>query len=473
MHKTVVINVVGLTSAMLNSTMPRLTAFMYRGALASIKTSLPAVTCSMQTTFLTGCQPGEHGIVGNGWYFRDECTVKFWQQAASLVQRPRIWEQARALDENFTCANLFWWYNMYAPVEYMVTPRPMYPADGRKLADIYTRPADLRGRLQAALGQFPLFNFWGPGSSLAASRWIAEAAQMLEKYYDPTLTLIYLPHLDYCLQRYGPHADCIEGDLRELDALCGELLDFYAAHGARIIFLSEYGIMPVARAIHLNRELRKYGLLAIREEQGHELLDAGASAAFAVADHQIAHVYVNDARRMAEVGRLLRSIDGVEQVLDVEGKRAFGLEHARSGDFVVVAAPNAWFSYYYWLDDKRAPDYARTVDIHRKPGYDPVELFVDPSLRFPRLTIGRKLLQQRLGLRSLLDVIPLDASLVRGSHGRVAEAPEYMPVLLTQFPELLEEPTLEATQVSSLILQHLLHEPKAKPVPIRLKADIA
>lgn len=457
MHKTVVINAVGLTPALLGPSMPHLSAFAKRGALATIKSVLPAVTCSVQATFLTGCYPGEHGIVGNGWYCRDECEVKFWKQSNALIQRPKIWEKARALDPTFTCANLFWWFNMYSTADYSVTPRPMYPADGRKIADIYTRPANLRFALQRELGQFPLFKFWGPGASIEASRWIARAAKMVEQYYSPTLTLLYLPHLDYCLQRFGPIEEYVTDELCELDTLCGDLIEYYTARGVRVIFISEYGIAPVSRAVHLNRELRKRGLLAVRHELGRELLDAGASVAFVVADHQIAHVYVNDRRRLQEVSMLLQEIDGVAHVLDDEGKRVAHLDHARAGDLVAIAETDAWFTYYYWLDDAQAPDYARTVDIHRKPGYDPVELFFDPRLKIPQIKVGRELLKRWLGLRSLMEVVPLDASLVRGSHGRIDATPGYSPVFITQAPDLLDAPIIEAAHVYELVLRHLSH----------------
>ncbi|HZO75279.1 MAG TPA: nucleotide pyrophosphatase/phosphodiesterase family protein [Ktedonobacteraceae bacterium] len=455
MQKTVVINVVGLTPRLIGPAMPRLRAFMASGAQATIKPVLPAVTCSVQATFLTGCTPNEHGIVGNGWYFRDECEVKFWKQSNALVQRPKIWKMARRLDPTFTCANLCWWFNMYSSADYAVTPRPLYPADGRKIPDIYTCPADLRFALQKELGQFPLFQFWGPHTSIASSHWIAEAAKTVDRCYNPTLTLIYLPHLDYCLQRFGPDCRRISSDLSELDEVCGDLIDYYKTRDTRILFVSEYGIVPVSRAIHLNRELRKHGLLAVRRELGRELLDAGASDAFAVADHQVAHIYVNNRARLNEVCALLQAVDGVAQVLDDEGKREMHLDHPRAGDLIALAEPDAWFTYYYWFDDARAPDYARTVDIHRKPGYDPVELFIDPHLKLPQLKVGWKLLKKSLGFRYLMDIIPLDASLVRGSHGRADTASEDSPVLLTQQPSLLAGAVIDATDVCGVMLRHL------------------
>ncbi|HEX3244037.1 MAG TPA: nucleotide pyrophosphatase/phosphodiesterase family protein [Chloroflexota bacterium] len=457
MHKTAIIDVVGLTPGLIGPHTPRLQAFRDAGGWASIQPALPAVTCSAQSTYLTGTLPAEHGIVGNGWYFRDECEIKFWRQSNRLVQRPKIWERARELDPQFTCANMFWWFNMYSSVDVSVTPRPMYPADGRKLPDVWASPEPLRGRLQSELGQFPLFQFWGPGSSIASSQWIADATRLVDQWNDPNLSLVYLPHLDYGLQKYGPDDSHIAEELRAVDTVCGELIDHFQAGGANVVILSEYGIQAVSRPVHLNRLLREGGLLAVREEMGHELLDAGVSRAFAVADHQVAHVYVNDADCLGEVRGLLERTAGVAAVLDMDGKRANGLDHERSGELVAVAEPDAWFTYYYWMDDERAPDYARTVEIHRKPGYDPVELFLDPAISLPKLRIGATLLKRKIGFRTLLDVIPLDASLVRGSHGRVTTDPLESPMLMTNRPALLDRDAIHATDVCQILLSHLQH----------------
>ena len=456
MNKTVVLNVVGLTPRWLGESTPYLSQWAATGEIVNIKPVLPAVTCTAQTTYLTGKYPSHHGIVGNGWYFRDECEIKFWRQSNKLVQAPKIWEIARSIDPSFTCANVFWWYNMYSNVDYSITPRPMYPADGRKIPDIYTQPGDLRSQIQSELGQFPLFNFWGPNASIASSRWIANSAKWIEERYNPTLTLIYLPHLDYCLQKFDWEDQNIAANLREIDTVCGDLIDYYQARDAQIIILSEYGITPVSRPIHINQILRQNGLIAVRSELGRELLDAGASIAFAVADHQIAHVYVNDPEYISQVRSLLESTEGIAEVLDETSKQAYNLDHHRSGELVAIAQPDAWFTYYYWLDNLRSPDFARTVDIHRKPGYDPVELFLDPQLKFPRGKIGLTLLKKQLGFRYLMDVIPLDATLVRGSHGHITTSATDSPLLITKQTQLLKTKTIDATDVCELFLRHLM-----------------
>jgi len=455
MHTTVVLDVVGLAPSLLGEHTPNLARLAARGASRPLKTVLPAVTATVQSTFATGAMPSEHGAVANGWYFRDLSEILLWRQSNRLVAGEKIWERARAIDSSFTCAKLFWWYNMYSSADFTVTPRPMYPADGRKLPDAYTQPAGLRDELNAKLGIFPLFNFWGPTADIVSTRWITDCTLYVYDTRRPTLTLVYLPHLDYDLQRFGPHDPRIAEDLRLVDEQCGRIIDHVEKDGARVIALSEYGITDVEDAVAINRVLRKEGLLAVREELGRELLDAGASEAFAVTDHQLAHVYVKRPELIADVKRLLEALPGVEAVLDEEGKREAGLDHPRSGELVAISRANRWFCYYYWLDDARAPDFARTVDIHRKPGYDPVELFLDPSLALPKVQIAWKLLQKTAGMRTLMDFIPLDTTLVGGSHGRLTDDVADGPLFITSEAELAPDGSVHATDVKRLVLEHV------------------
>jgi predicted AlkP superfamily pyrophosphatase or phosphodiesterase len=345
MHPTLVLNVVGLTPALLGPHTPELVRFRDQGAWRPIRTVTPAVTCSVQSTFVTGTLPREHGIVGNGWYFRDLAQVWLWRQSNALVHGEKLWEKAKRRDPAFSVAKLFWWYNMYSSADISLTPRPMYTADGRKLPDVYAEPPELRAELQAELGQFPLFEFWGPRANINCSRWIARSAERIVEKRDPTLTLVYLPHLDYDLQRFGPKDARIGKALAEIDQVCGELFAFAQKRGLRVVVLSEYGITEVSGAIHVNRILREAGLVRVREELGLEQLDPGASHAFAVADHQIAHVYVKDSAHVPAVRALLEKVPGIEQVLGREEQRAFGIDHERSGELVLISAADRWFSY--------------------------------------------------------------------------------------------------------------------------------
>ena len=451
MQPLTVLNVVGLARRFIGPATPNIARLATRGGLRDLATVTPAVTCSVQSTMLTGLPPDQHGIVGNGWYFRDLGEVFLWRQSNRLVAGEKVWDAAKARDPAFTCANLFWWYAMHASTDFTVTPRPVYLADGRKLPDIWASPSDLRDELTRVLGPFPLFHFWGPAADIRASRWIAEAALHVMRTRAPTLTLVYLPHLDYVLQRQGPAGPDVAAHVADIDALCGRLIDA----SDNVLLVSEYGITEVARPVHINRALREAGFLRVRRERDQEQLDFAASDAFAVADHQIAHVYVRRPPLVPAVSALLSSLLGVEMVLDTDGKRAFGLDHPRSGDLVALAGPDAWFTWYHWLDDARAPDFARTVEIHRKPGYDPVELFLDPAIRLPRAAIAWKLAKRALGFRSVMNVIPLDATLVRGSHGRITTNREDGPVLISSNPELLPDAAVPAAAVKSLMLRHM------------------
>lgn len=432
------LNVVGLTERFCHGRLPRIEKFRAAPGVrcARIRPMLPAVTSAVQATYLTGKTPAHHGIVANGWYDRERCEHLFWKQSDRLVKGPKLWEVLRERHADFTCARLFWWNNMHGTVDFSITPRPIYCADGAKVFDITSHPLSIRDEIKAALGPFPFPQFWGPGAGIASSRWIAESARWIEQRYAPSLSLVYLPHLDYDLQRLGPAHPDLGRALGEIDEVAGELLDFFQERGVEPVLLSEYGITPVHQPVHLNRLFRREGWLRIKDELGRDTLELGDCRVLAIADHQVAHVYVQDHGLRREVAEFLAEVPGVAEVLDEEGKWEAGLDHPRSGDLVAVSEETSWFTYYFWEQDQRAPDYARTVDIHRKPGYDPVELFLDPGIRFPRAKVGAKLLGKKLGMRTLLDVIPLDASLVRGSHGALAQGEADWAVLAGRMESL-------------------------------------
>jgi predicted AlkP superfamily pyrophosphatase or phosphodiesterase len=451
-----VINVVGLTHEMLGPNTPNISRLLTTGFARPMQTVLPAVTCSVQATLLTGLMPAQHGIVGNGWYFRDLAEVMFWKQSNHLITGERLYQSARLRNPSHTTAKMFWWYNMYADVNWSVTPRPSYPADGRKVPDIYSEPSEFRDTLQQKYGKFPLFNFWGPTADIRSTAWIADASVDVFQTCQPSLMLVYLPHLDYNLQRVGPNHPGIADDIRLVDREAGKLIDVAQKADADVVVLSEYGITEVQQPVHLNRILREAGLLTVRRETlGWETLDCGASQAFAVADHQVAHVYVKESRHLQRVKQLLQKVPGVERVLDRTEQKELGIDHERSGELVCISARDAWFTYYFWLDDKLAPDYARTVDIHRKPGYDPAELLVDPTIPFPKLRVAHRLARKILGFRYYMDMIGLDASIVRGSHGRLPDSdriPSDGPVFVCS-SKRIERDELHARDVRNLLLQ--------------------
>lgn len=451
-----VINIVGLTPSLLGEHTPNINTLINEGYLAELQGVFPAVTCTAQASILTGTLPREHGIVANGWYFRDLAEIGFWKQANQLIQSEQVWDSLKKLDSSIEIAQMFWWYNMYANVDFSVTPRPIYPADGRKIPAIYSNPSSLGSALENQLGPFPMFNFWGPTADIRSSQWIADAAIQVLRRQQPTLEFVYLPHLDYNLQRLGPDHPDIWQDVRKIDTIAGQLIDSIKEYNGDVLIVSEYGIESAKGVVHINRILREHGFIAVRETLGWELLDCGASKAFAVADHQAAHIYIQNPADVAKVKKLLQQVEGIEYVLDEAEKAQWGLDHPRSGELVAMAAQNYWFTYYYWLDDQKAPDFARTVDIHRKPGYDPVELFVEPTLKIPQLNIGFNLLKKKLGFRMLMDVIPLAPQLVKGTHGRPSALSDkaHGPLLIGSNKKFVAE-HFSMLDINPLIMKHL------------------
>jgi len=435
----ILIGAVGLTPRWLPHA-PRFSCLAREGWVRPLEEVLPAVTCSAQASILTGTLPHEHGIVGNGWLFRDTSEVRFWQQSNHLIQREPVYATAQRLareqGKDFKSAQLFWWFNQGAQVDLSVTPKPYYGADGSKVFGITGRPADLCTRLERKLGPFPFATFWGPRAGLACTQWIAQAAACVVADERPNLTLVYLPHLDYEPQRRGPSGCDMAGQVGELDQACEPLLDAARRAGARVWVISEYGHCDVSRVVSPNRVLRSKGLLEVRDGPFGEMLETFESRAFAVCDHQLAHVYVRhaDDRALDQAREVLAQTPGVARVLAGPERGEIGLDHPRSGELVLLSEPDCWFAYPYWLDERRAPDFARTVDIHRKPGYDPCELFLDPRLKWPTGRVIRRLIQKKLGFRTLFDVIPLDPTLVRGSHGLRAAQELDRPLLIGDGP---------------------------------------
>jgi predicted AlkP superfamily pyrophosphatase or phosphodiesterase len=445
----VVIDAVGLTPRALEH-MPRLSKLGADGFQARLDPVLPAVTCSVQSSFLTGLTPSDHGIVGNGWYFRDLGEVFLWRQHNKLVQGEKVWETARCARPGFRVANLCWWYAMGATTDLTVTPRPIYHADGRKSPDCYTFPPQLHDNLTKPLGDFPLFQYWGPTANIKSTKWIADAAQIVLSNEQLDLLLVYLPHLDYDHQRFGPGGAEALRAARELDEVAGDLVDFARGRGDQVVVLSEYGITDARRPVEINRALRRAGLLNVYTQAGMEYLDPWTSKAFAVADHQIAHIYTSD---VAATRDALSGLDGLATLLEGSDLADAGLAHERSGELVALAERDAWFTYHYWLDNDRAPDFARQVEIHRKPGYDPAELFFDPDdERGAKLRGGLALARKTVGMRYVLSVVGLDASKhVRGTHGLLPEDERDAPVFLCSDRSVARD-RIAATEVRDVVL---------------------
>lgn len=460
MQPIVLINAVGLTPRLLEHA-PRLKAIAAAGWVANMPEVLPAVTCTAQATILTGEMPSKHGVVANGWLFRDTNEVRFWQQCNRLIQAEPLYETARKRAKErglpFTSAKLFWWFNQGASVDFSVTPKPHYAVNGNKAFGVTGVPIELSQQLERVFGPFPFPAFWGPMAGVTSTQWIAKAADDVvrsgKQFGKPTLTLVYLPHLDYEPQRFGPKSCDMAKCVKELDDACERLLDAAKVAGAQVWVLSEYGHCDVTRPVHPNRVLRAAQLLEVRQGPFGEQLDLYGSRAFAVVDHQLAHVYVRDAEDVPRVRDILGPVPGIAKVLVGDERATIGLDHERSGEIVLLSEPDAWFAYPFWLDDRLAPDYARAVAIHAKPGFDPCELFFDPKFTFPKLHAARRVIQKKLGFRMTMDVVPLDATIVRGSHGLAAADPLDRPILIGHGPN--PGPSVPMTGVRNLLLQAL------------------
>jgi hypothetical protein len=420
------------------ATMRHLRSLVAGGEIAELAPSFPCVTCPVQANMTTGRLPAEHGIVANGFYWREKHQVEMWTGANDCVGQPQIWDLLSHHGRGLTSAVWFPLHSKGCEADYVCTPAPIHNPDSSESLWCYTRPMEFYGTLRDRLGHFPLMNYWGPMAGRPATAWIADSALIAAEQWQPDFFYIYLPLLDYAAQRTGPESVAADTAVAELDDIIGRLAagmkDAYDGEDLLWLIAGEYAITPVDHVTYPNRMLRQAGLLAVREEADGECIDFEQSKAFALADHQFSHVFVADGDQQlaARVADVFRGRPGIAEVLVGTQRGRFGLEHPRSGDVIVISSPRSWQAYYWWLDDDRAPPFARTVDIHRKPGYDPVELFFDPA------TKG----------------IPLDATRVKGSHGAPAAGGFQRSVLLASDPTLFPGPVVKDVDVFSIVLKH-------------------
>ncbi|MCC7476262.1 MAG: alkaline phosphatase family protein [Pirellulales bacterium] len=436
----VLLSVPGLRARDLSS-MPNLSRLFVGGGHAILVPSFPAVTCAVQANMTTGCTPREHGVIANGFYWRDQRRVEMWTSWNDCILRPQIWDMLHDRDRAITSAVWFPLHSKGSGADYICTPAPVHNADGSESPWCFTRPEQLYDELTVKHGHFPLHHFWGPLADVQSTAWIVETAIATAERYKPNFFYIYLPHLDYAAQRSGPDSKAAHQAVVELDAEIGKLIaGFEKAYSEKPLWLaaSEYVITSVNSVTYPNRVLREAGLLKTIELEDGEHLDFANSKAWAMVDHQFSHVFVQDSdpKMVKKVARLFAKHPGIAEVLDAEGMAKYNLNHERSGDLVLVSDPHSWQAYYWWDDDNKAPQYARTVDIHRKPGYDPVELFFDARSK----------------------TIPLNANLVHGSHGAPARDLNQRGVLLTSEPGIFLGGQLADSQVAELILKQFTEE---------------
>ncbi|HEX6962241.1 MAG TPA: nucleotide pyrophosphatase/phosphodiesterase family protein [Lacipirellula sp.] len=417
--------------------MPRLAALTGGGDRAELAPTFPTVTCSVQANMTTGTPPSEHGVIGNGFYWRERREVEMWTSPNDCIERPQLWDILHEKAPGTTSAVWFPLHSKHCGADYVCTPAPVHNPDGSESLWCYTRPEGMYGDFLKELGHFPLQHFWGPMANVKSTAWIVSSAIRAAERFRPNLFYAYLPHLDYAAQKFGPDSEQAIAALDELDGEIGRLVDGFAKayRDAQPLWLvaSEYVITPVDHVLYPNRILREAGLLAAKEGDGGEIIDFERSRAFAMVDHQFSHVFIqdDDAKTRLHVAELFVAQPGVAEVVAPREAAQYDLNHARSGELVIISTANSWQAYYWWNDDARAPKFARSVDIHRKPGYDPVEMFFDPVAKG----------------------IPLDATLVKGSHGAPAREPWQRGVLLSsQRGVFVEGPTAD-TDVADIVLR--------------------
>ncbi|MBN2295725.1 MAG: alkaline phosphatase family protein [Pirellulales bacterium] len=443
-RRVVLLSIPGLREADV-SVMKRLRRLMAGGELAELVPSFPCVTCPVQANMTTGKLPRDHGVVANGFYWPERHEVEMWTSPNDCILAPQLWEVLAKRRPGTTSAVWFPLHSKQCTAEYVCTPAPVHNPDGSESLWCYTRPEELYGTLRDELGHFPLKNFWGPLANIDSTAWIVDSAVVAARRFQPDFFYIYLPHLDYEAQRYGPDSPQAKDAVEEIDRQIERLFDGIGeAYGdvedeKNTVWLvaGEYAITPVDHVTYPNRMLREAGLLEVHEIDDGEHLDLANSRAWAMADHQFSHVFVadpdsaNGRDTIQRAADLFYSQEGIAQVLMGDQLAKYGLDHSRSGQIVLVSKPNSWQAYYWWLDDRHAPGFARTVDIHRKPGYDPIELYLDRETKS----------------------IPLDATLARGSHGVPADDPTRHAVLLATEPGLFPHHIVADTDVFEIVLK--------------------
>jgi predicted AlkP superfamily pyrophosphatase or phosphodiesterase len=408
----IVIDIVGLERKHISENLtPNIFNISQTGETRNIETIFPAVTCTVQSSLLSGSYPEIHGIISNGLYNRQDYAVSFWEQSSNLVQADRIWDTVKIRSTGSKTAVLFWQNTMYSNADIVLTPRPLHMED-RIIMWCYSKPPGFYEKLLQKIGKFDLSWYWGPLASKKSSEWIELATEFVLENEMPNFLFTYIPHLDYAFQRNGTSYNNIKDDLTFVDDLVGRLVkkatDIGIIEDTQFIIFSEYGFTDVNSDISLNTIFRENELISVREIEEVEYLDLEYSKAFAMVDHQVAHIYVKE-NYANSVKKILEGIKGVDLILDSESKQHLRINHPRSGDLIAVSNADKWFSYYWWFDPSKSPSFAKKVDIHRKPGYDPVELFFDPSTKS----------------------IPLDGKLVKGSHGRLPLEGEAKPVYVS------------------------------------------
>jgi predicted AlkP superfamily pyrophosphatase or phosphodiesterase len=416
--KLVVLDIVGLSKGQFERIKPlHMSNILEGGSFTSFEPSFPAVTCSVQASIFSGTYPSQHGIIANGYYDRLFKQVSFWEQPSGLVKKPRIWDILKQKNPNFSSGLLFLQNSLFANSDVIISPKPIH-LDNKMIMWCYSKPENYYEKISEQLGTFDLKSYWGPFVSLNSSNWIINSAKITIQKNIPDLLIVYLPHLDYASQKFGPDSNEFSKSVYELDNLIGDFRNFLNEEFPdtyEILLISEYAFNDVKKSASPNLLLRQNGLLSTRRIEGKDYIDFEFSKAFAMVDHQIAHVYVNPGYE-DRVKSVLKNADmGI--ILDKNLQEEKHINHTNSGELILCSHPDTWFNYYWWDDIRYAPEFTFNVDIHRKPGYDPLELFLDFKTKY----------------------ISHETSLIKGSHGLISDYDSNLPIIGTSFKSKLNE----------------------------------
>tara|TARA_Y100000590_G_scaffold361534_1_gene418247 strand:- start:3891 stop:5195 length:1305 start_codon:yes stop_codon:yes gene_type:complete len=424
MKRIILLSIPGLTRQHIEEIRPKNMSGILEKNYTSLVPTFPAVTCSVQSSILTGTYPSEHSIISNGYFDKTYKQVHFWDQPSKLVKKPQIWDLIKEKNSKIKTAVLFWQNTLFANSDIIVTPKPLHFENSFEMW-CYSKPQNFYEEIVEEIGEFDLKSYWGPFASIESSKWIVNATKITIKKQSPDLLLTYIPHLDYSGQKFGPDSSEFKDSVLEVDKLLGDLKEFIDTEKLdyEIIIISEYGFNQVNNSLSPNRILNENKLLEFRKINGKEYIDFELSKAFAMCDHQIAHIYIKPGFENT-VKTIFQNVD-VGNIFDKNAQLDLKINNVRSGEIILTSKKNSWFNYYWWTDEKYAPEFTFSVDIHRKPGFDPLELFLDMKTK----------------------KISQDVTLIRGSHGIIDNELSKLPIFGTTISDKILPEKMNVTEI--------------------------
>jgi predicted AlkP superfamily pyrophosphatase or phosphodiesterase len=455
-RKLLIVDVAALSPAEVGAHTPNLRALAAQGGMYPLREPFPSLTCPSHASLIHGAPPSAHGMIGNCLYSREYAKWFNWNRSSHLLAGTPLWEAARARDPSVRTANLFMRNCADSSCEIRVTERPVYWISGHKQFDFFAEPRPLHAELVQRFGPLPFQNFWGPFADIRSTHWIIGAAMHVMERSSPEIVLVYPPFLDYDGARFGPSSPRVAAALSALDAALVPLLSAARAQDRDVLIVSDYGFEDVDQPVHLNRVLRRAGFLNVEQAPNGDRVDAGTSRAFAVCDNQVAHVYVARSEDIGPVRALLEATPGVQDVLDSRAQAELGVAHPRSSELIATSSARAWFSYAYWFEPERMPDFADCVAVFDKIGTDTCELFLKPGVA-GKLHAAKRLAQLKLGLKVPFDIVDINESRVRGARRIARDDPQRGAVAISSW-DLSPPQPLAMEHLKDLVLRRLFDQ---------------